>query len=159
MKTSPEGIARLEQREGVRTTMYRDSANLPTIGVGHLLTKDELSSGKLYLTSGPTDWHAGLTQAQVTELLTADLATAETVVTLALAAISRLPQYQFDTLVSFTFNVGGRAFRSSTLLKTILAGDVLGVPAQLRRWVYAVGQIDPILVKRREDECAQWMGN
>lgn len=41
MKTSPNGLLALEQREGVRATMYLDSAHLPTIGVGHLLTKDE----------------------------------------------------------------------------------------------------------------------
>lgn len=159
MKMSSDGLARLEAREGVRPMMYRDSAGLPTIGIGHLLTKDELSSGKIYLASGPTDWHAGLTQAQITELLQADLSSAESVVTLALATIPRLPQQQFDTLVSFTFNVGGRAFRNSTLLKKLLAGEFSEVPAQLRRWVYSGGQVDPILVKRRESEILQWQLN
>lgn len=159
VKMSPEGLARLEKREGVVATMYRDSAGLPTIGCGHLLTKDELSSGKLYLSSGPVDWHAGLTSAQITDLLTGDLIAAESVVNLALATVPRLEQVQFDSLVSFTFNVGGKAFRNSTLLKKILTGALEDVPAQIGRWVYAGGQVDPILEKRRKDEIAQWNGD
>lgn len=155
---SPEGLALLERREGVVPTMYRDSAGLCSIGVGHLLTKDELSSGKVWLPSGPVDWHAGLSSAQVTELLQSDLGASESVVNLALSAISRLPQHQFDSLVSFTFNVGGRAFRNSTLLKKILAGAFEEVPDQFRRWVYAGGVVDAILVKRRENEILQWNG-
>ncbi len=45
MYISAAGIAFLKQWEGVRYEAYRDSIDLLTIGVGHLLTKSELSSG------------------------------------------------------------------------------------------------------------------
>ena len=159
MITSDAGLEHIKRREGLRTKMYRDSAGLPTIGVGHLLTKDELSSGKIFLTGGiSVDWGAGLTVEEVNELLRLDLARAEDTVNNLLVSVLELEQHQFDTLVSFVFNVGPRAFRDSTLLKRLKSGTVDAVPEQLRRWVYAAGNVDPILVKRREDEIAQWEG-
>jgi len=151
VKTSGAGLEALKRREGVVPTMYRDSAGLPTIGVGHLLTKDELTSGKILLS---VDWHLGLTDGQVDELLRRDLETAE----IAVGAAVRVPltPHQFDALVSFAFNVGVTAFRNSTLLRLLNTGDYTTVPAQLRRWIYSAGQVDPILVKRREDEVRQW---
>ena len=158
MQTSKEGIARIEHREGVRLQMYYDSAGLPTIGVGHLLTKDELSSGKLFLSSGPAKWRDGITKEQVDDLLTADLHIAESVVDVCLAQRPDLPQCQFDCLVSFVFNIGGKAFRNSTLLKKLLACDFAAIPDELRKWKYAGGVVSPGLVKRREDEVKQWLG-
>lgn len=152
MNTSPVGIEKIKQREGVRLSMYRDSAGLPTIGVGHLLTKDELSSGKL--TALGIDWHEGILDSQATDLLTADLASAEAAILTNVTV--PLTQAQFDTLASFVFNIGVTAFAHSTLLKVLNNGEYDSVPSQLRRWVYAGGQRDPILVRRREDEVTQW---
>lgn len=152
MRTSDDGLGALKRREGVVRTMYRDSAGLPSIGVGHLLTKDELSSGKLSALG--VDWHQGLTDAQVDVLLRHDLALAEATVTEAVR-VPLAPQ-QFDTLVSFAFNVGGSAFRGSTLLRLLNGGDYDAVPGQLRRWVHAAGRADPVLAHRREDEVRQW---
>ena len=154
MKLSNGGIARIEDREGARGQMYRDSAGLPTIGVGHLLTKDEVYSGKLHLPTGTVDWHVGLSDHEIRELLEMDAARAEATVSDAVAV--PLTQSQFDALVSFVFNVGIHAFRDSTLLRMLNQGDYAAVPEQLRRWVHSAGQVDPILVKRREDEITQW---
>ena len=151
MTTSDAGIATIRRFEGVVLTMYRDSAGLPTIGVGHLLTKDELSSGKLALS---VDWHQGLTAAQADELLRRDLVQAE--VAVGNAVTVPLSPAQFDTLVSFAFNVGATAFRNSTLVRLLNAGDYAAVPDQLKRWVYSAGQVDGVLVKRRKDEARQW---
>ena len=154
MNTSIEGLEALKRREGVVYLMYRDSAGLPSIGVGHLLTKDELRSGKIELTPEAVDWHMGLTEAQVDALLRRDLDAAE--IAVGTGVHVSLSQPQFDTLVSFAFNVGRNAFRNSTLLRLLNAGDYGAVPGQLRRWVHSAGQRDPILVKRREDEILQW---
>ena len=47
MTISKNGIQFIIDREGSRSKMYLDSAGLPTIGVGHLLTQSELSNGKI----------------------------------------------------------------------------------------------------------------
>jgi lysozyme len=153
MNTTDVGLGRLKAREGVVLSMYRDSAGLPTIGVGHLLTKDELSSGKLCI---QTDWHNGITEQQCDDLLRQDLNRAEAAVSTLVNV--ELTGNQFDTLVSFVFNVGITAFQNSTLLRLLNTGNYASVPEQLRRWVYSAGRRDPILVNRREDEIRQWGG-
>lgn len=149
---SSAGLEAIKRREGVLLAMYRDSAGLPTIGVGHLLTKDELTSGKLTIDG---EWHTGITAEVADALLREDLMTAEEVVTVVVTV--PLSQAQFDTLVSFVFNVGGSAFRKSTLVRLLNAGDYAAVPGQLRRWIFSAGQRDRVLERRREDEIDQWM--
>jgi lysozyme len=154
MTTSQSGIDALTLREAVVLTMYRDSAGLPTIGIGHLLTKDELSSGKLWLRGAFIKWGRGLTMQQAQDLLRKDLRSAESAVSGAVRVA--LSQSQFDSLVSFAFNIGGSAFTHSTLVTLLNTGNYGAVPAQLQRWVYAAGQISPGLVTRRTQEAQQW---
>jgi lysozyme len=160
---SPDGIRWIVQREGVVLTMYRDSAGLPTIGCGHLLTKDELSSGKLSIWGVPVRWRDGLTPQQANDLLDRDLDVAELAVDIAVHV--PLAEYQFDALVSLCFNIGDHAFADSTLVRLLNAAiaapvgtgeDTADIPAQFRRWIHSAGRVDPILVRRREDEIRQW---
>src|SRR5436853_7015410 len=156
MQMSPHGLELLEQWEGFKTTVYKDSAGLPTIGVGHLLTKSELSSGKITINGVPVKYGDGLTEQQVTDLLAQDVQPAA-------AAVNNnvkvpLNQNQFDALVSFTFNVGGGAFTSSTLLKVLNQGQYDQVPTQLLRWTRAGGQVVQGLVNRRNNEIKLWNG-
>src|SRR5713101_6926734 len=131
MKISDTGIAMVTALEGAKAEMYHDQVGLPTIGVGHLLTKSELSSGKLWIAGQVVRWSAGLTKPQMRALLAEDLDLTEVVVTDAVAPV--LTQPQFDALVSFTFNVGEGAFEHSTLLALLNAGNVGAVPDQMRR--------------------------
>ena len=156
MQMSPHGLELLEQWEGFKTTVYKDSAGLPTIGVGHLLTKSELSSGKITINGVPVSYENGLTEQQVTDLLAQDVQPAA-------AAVNNnvkvpLDQNQFDALVSFTFNVGIGAFTSSTLLKVLNQGQYDEVPTQLLRWTRAGGQVVQGLVNRRNNEIKLWNG-
>ena len=156
MQMSPHGLELLEQWEGFKTTVYKDSAGLPTIGVGHLLTKSELSSGKITINGVPVKYGDGLTEQQVTDLLAQDVQPAA-------AAVNNnvkvdLNQNQFDALVSFTFNVGVGAFTSSTLLKVLNQGQYDEVPTQLLRWTRAGGQVVQGLVNRRNNEIKLWNG-
>ncbi len=59
-------------------------------------------------------------------------------------------------LTDFVYNMGTSAFRQSTLLKRVLAGDWPGACAQLRRWVHAGDppRVLQGLVTRREREIA-----
>lgn len=150
MKMSDRGRELLTQWEGKSAKVYKDSAGLPTIGVGHLLTKDELASGKILILGVSTKYSEGLTISQIDQLLVQDLAGAEGAVNSGVEAA--LTQNQFDALVSFVFNVGRTAFYNSTLRKVLNAGKYREVPNQLRRWNRAGGVVIAGLSNRRENE-------
>ena len=156
MKMSSGGLAVLIGLEGKRGRVYKDAVGLLTIGVGHLLTKSELTSGKIHINGIPVRWEGGITDAQITDLLIQDLKEFEQTVSIACPSIS---QSQFDALVSFSFNVGRKAFLNSTLLKVVQAGRYADVPAQFRRWVYGGGKVITGLANRRETEISMWEGN
>jgi lysozyme len=156
MQMSPHGLELLEQWEGFKLTVYKDSAGLPTIGVGHLLTKSELSSSKININGVSVSYENGLTTQQVTDLLGQDVKPAATAVNGNVKVA--LNQNQFDALVSFTFNVGVGAFTGSTLLKVLNQGQYDQVPTQLLRWTRAGGQVVQGLVNRRNNEIKLWNG-
>lgn len=154
MNISESGKKQLAQWEGFKRTVYKDVAGLPTIGVGHLLTRNELSSGKLAIGDETVRYGDGLTEQQVYDLLDQDLDPAERAVNESVKVT--LNQNQFDALVSFAFNVGTNAFKNSTLLKRLNAGIHRDVPDQLRRWVHAGGRKVKGLVIRRNHEIELW---
>ena len=69
-----------------------------------------------------------------------------------------LTQSQYDALTSFVFNLGGGAFRSSTLLKKLNKGMYDDCPEQIMRWNKAKvdGKLTPLrgLTRRRSAEAA-----
>ena len=69
-----------------------------------------------------------------------------------------LTQAQYDALTSFVFNLGGGAFRSSTLLKKLNKGLYDDCPEQIMRWNKAKvdGKLIPLrgLTRRRSAEAA-----
>lgn len=69
------------------------------------------------------------------------------------AAPQTLTQHQFDALVSFAFNLGPAALRSSTLMRKVRqnASDP-AIRAEFAKWVNARGKRLPGLVARRKDE-------
>lgn len=143
MKTSDAGLAAIMQREGKVNHAYPDPAwgwKVPTIGVGH---------------TGP-EVHPGLvwTDEQVMEALRRDVAEREDAINAQMVvpgATFTLTQNQFDALVSFVFNVGVGAFRSSTLLKLLHEDDYEGASAQFPRW-----NIPAEIIERRAGERQQF---
>jgi lysozyme len=156
MLMSRNGRKLLAQWEGMRNAVYDDAAGLPTIGVGHLLTQDELDSGTIEINGQAVEYRHGLSDRQVLDLLARDLVGFEKAVDKAVQV--PLSQNQFDALVSFAFNVGTSAFDKSTLLKVLNQGQYDQVPGQMRRWVKAGGKTVDGLVNRREKEIALWNG-
>lgn len=67
-----------------------------------------------------------------------------------------LNQHQFDALVSFVYNCGPGALKSSTLLKLLNKGQYDQVPVQLLRWNKAGGKVYRGLTRRRIAEGALW---
>ena len=147
MKISPTGIERIKRYEACSFVVYDDVAGLATIGWGHLIK--------------PGEHFTKLTLAEAEALLEADLAPAVEAVNRDLAV--DVTQEQFDSLVSFVFNVGAKAFHDSSLRKAINAGaDPSVIRASLKLWCKAR---DPktgalVVVKglaiRRADEATAW---
>lgn len=156
MQISQHGLELLKQWEGFELKVYRDSAGLPTIGVGHLLTKNELSSGKIMINGVAVKYADGITQQQALDLLSQDVQPAETTINSSVKVA--LNQNQFDALTSFVFNVGAGAFKGSTLLKVLNQGQYAQIPGQFLRWVFAGGQKVQGLVNRRNNEIKLWNG-
>lgn len=156
MKMSEHGLELIKQWEGFKPDVYKDSAGLPTIGVGHLITKSQQTTGEIVIGGVPVQYANGLTDQQVLDLLSQDVQPAEQAVNNGVKVA--LDQNQFDALVSFTFNVGVGAFTSSTLLKVLNQSQYDGVPDQLRRWNKAGGKVVQGLVNRRENEVKLWNG-
>jgi len=152
---SVSGYRMLTAAEGASLTMYRDQSGFPTIGVGHRLNQSECTSGKIIINGLKVPWADGLTPEECEVLLERDtLGVVAAVNALVLVPIT---QSQFDALVSFTFNVGASAFRTSTLLKLLNKKNYAAVPDQMRRWIWSVGRVLPDLIERREEEIRCWL--
>jgi lysozyme len=154
MKPSNQLIEFLSKAEGRVNKVYKDSGGAPTIGVGHLLTNSERKSGKIKIGTELIKYADGLTDSQVDQLLMQDILPAANAVD-ELVHVN-LRQWQYDALVSFTFNVGVNAFAHSSLLKVLNQFKYDGVPGQLRKWVYDNGKKVKGLVNRRENEIKLW---
>lgn len=162
LKMSEKGVAHVALVEGCVKSgdlhkMYKDIVGLQTLGYGHLLTKSELTSGKVYINSAPVEWKKGLNEKQAQALLDQDLDRFENIVNNVVKV--ELAQHQFEALVSFVFNIGGSAFQNSTLLKRVNSHDWDDVPNQFMRWVYAGGKKVKGLANRREKEISLWNGH
>jgi lysozyme len=146
MRISPEGIQVLHHFEQCRLEAYPDPGSRDgkpwTIGWGH--TGPEVVKG--------LKW----TQARADETLLYDLRTRE----LAIIGLVRRPlnQAQFDALVCFVYNVGVQAFRESTMLAMINAGDYDLASKQFARWNKNDGNAMRGLVRRREAERCLFIG-
>ena len=156
MRMSEHGRELLIEWEGYSNEVYQDTAGKFTIGVGHLLTRDELASGKILILGEPVKYHDGLTSLQIDRLLTQDLAGAEGAVNSGVNI--GLNQNQFDALVSFVFNVGRQAFYQSTLRRILNEARYTKVPEQMRRWKWSGGEVDHGLINRRENEIKLFEG-
>jgi len=121
--------------EGKENRAYRDPVGIVTICYGHTAT------ARL----GQTH-----TDEECDRLLQADLGDAFNAVDDAV--IVELPVERRAALASFVYNVGEGAFRNSTLLRKLNAGDTAGACKELDRWVHAGGKVLPGLVKRRQTE-------
>ena len=152
-QVTPRGERAILIREGLLLKPYADVAGLLTIGCGHLLTRSELSSGKISIAGETVRWERGITTEQASALLRQDLDIAEEAVDRLLPG---LPDHRFDAMVSLAFNIGVDAFARSTLVKKVRAGDLGAAPVQIRRWNRAAGRVVPGLIARRDEEAQQW---
>lgn len=145
LKTSSNGIALIKHFEGFRASAYPDPASGGdpwTIGYG---------------TTGPHVYRwLTITEEKAEQYLAEDLATFEREV-IALVEVN-LSQDQFDALISFAYNLGSGALKSSTLLKLLNQGDFKGAANEFPKWCKAAGREMLGLKRRRLAEQALFNG-
>lgn len=128
----------IQDREGVKYKAYLDPVGIPTVCAG--VTGPDVIMGKIY------------TEKECDALLKKHMRSAVKAVDESVKV--NLNDYQKAALISFTYNMGVTAFKQSTLLKKLNAGDRKGACDELRRWIYADGKVWKGLIERREIERA-----
>ena len=67
-------------------------------------------------------------------------------------------QHEWDSVVSWAYNVGPGAACGSTLVRMLKAGDYPGACREILRWDKQAGKTLPGLTKRRQDEYRRCIG-
>lgn len=142
MKTSQTGIDLIKRFEGFSPVPYKCPAGKMTIGYGHVIRQDER--------------FAIISEADADALLNADLIKFEAAVN-ALVNVP-LTQGRFDALVSFVYNLGVAAFKSSTMLKRLNEKNYAAAADNFQRWVNVNGKPMKGLIRRRAAEFALFIG-
>ncbi len=147
MKASILAVNLLKELEGWRDKPYKDSAGLCTIGYGHLIEAGEFCPDQITLEQGE-------------KYLRDDIAEAERIVRSTVKV--PLTQSQFDSLISFTFNIGAGAWAISDTLKILNDGEHHRMPARFLMWVKVtkngVKVVEEGLINRRLREVDLWRG-
>lgn len=141
-KTGSEGIKLIKFFEGFRAKPYLCPAKVATIGYGATY----YPNGKKVTLNDPA-----IDEVYASQLLQNMLDIYEK----AVDSFCRddITQNQFDALVSFAYNLGIGALKSSTLLKKVNANpNDPTIRDEFNRWVMAGGKKLPGLVKRRVAE-------
>ena len=145
-KTSSNGVRLIMKFEGFKHHSYRCPANKLTIGAGHLIKKNDDCLSALVGSSFDEE-NLELSTDEIERLLQCDLRKTEEAV--LRNVLVPLNQFQFDTLVSFTFNLGARNLARSTLLRLLNEKHYDKAFDQLVRWRFASGRVLQGLLKRR----------
>ncbi|MGD1854679.1 MAG: lysozyme [Leptolyngbyaceae cyanobacterium] len=140
-QTNASGVTLIKSFEGLRLKAYQDAVGVWTIGYG---TTRGVKPGQ------------EISEAQAEALLKTDLNRFENAVNQAVRV--SINDNQFAALVSFSYNVGAGALRSSTLLRKLNSRDVYGAANEFPRWNRAGGRVLAGLTRRRNAERALFLG-
>jgi lysozyme len=146
MTINRAGLNLIKSFESLRLKAYRDPVGIWTVGYGH---------------TGP-DVYPGLeiSKPEAEQLLADDVRESEEGVH-ELVAVP-LNDNQFAAVVSFAFNAGKGALKSSTLRRKLNKKDYKGAADEFRKWVYGTIKgkkvLLPGLVRRRAQERNLFLG-
>jgi len=141
MNISQEGLSLIKKFEGCELEAYKCAAGVWTIGYGSTKGVKE----------GDT-----ITQEEADSLLLHEMDEYESYINDMVK--SDLKQNEFDSLVSWVFNLGPSNLSSSTLLQKLNNKNWDEVPAQIKRWNKAGGKVLQGLIRRREAEALLFEG-
>ena len=127
--------------EGLRLESYLCPANKWTIGYGHTSTAHKSMK---------------ITEKQANKLLVKDLKWVKDTVDNSIGV--ELTTGQLEAVYSLVYNIGGSAWRKSTLLRKLNRRDYAGAAAEFNRWNKGGGQVLTGLVIRREAETKLFKG-
>jgi lysozyme len=153
MRISPTGLAIVKAFESCMQSVpgrpgyfkpYFDTGGVLTIGWGHTNHHEPKINTS-------TVW----SQAECDAALARDIAIFDAHV--AKHAKVPLSQYEFDALVSWSYNTGGP--ETATLWRKLNAGDRASVPRELAKWNKDNGRTLNGLVRRRKAEGELFSGN
>ena len=142
MKLDENGYKLICEFEGLMLKPYLCSAKIPTIGYGN--------------TYYPNGKRVTLLDAQITKEYAFEIfkEIADKFAKRVASMVKKpLTQNQFNSLVSFTYNVGTGAFSTSTLLKKVNANpNDLTIRTEFMRWNKANRVVVNGLTRRRKKE-------
>lgn len=127
--------------EGFRARPYLCPAGVATIGYGTIRYPD---GTPVSLFDDP------ITREQAKKLLIIQLK--NDYLPHILKLCPNLNERQINAILSFTYNLGVNALKSSTLLKKLIAGDIEAARIEIMKWVWGGGKRLPGLVARRQQE-------
>lgn len=136
MIPSTKGLGFIAEREALRLSAYKDEAGVWTIAYGSLHMPD----GEPVKRGDSIDVH------EAVAMLDDEIHRMGAKLELIVKPVRKLKQCQIDALLSFVYNIGVQAFRTSTLLK-LLNSRTAPTEAQIRnqfmRWnkVHRDGQL------------------
>lgn len=140
MKLSENGFYLIRMFEGQKNYAYLDSINLPTIGIGFI----QVGGKKVKMGDYMTD-------KQIQDEFFIQIKQYEKCVNDTIKV--PLTQNQYDSCVSFAFNLGCSAFSKSTLAKIINKNpNDEAIKAEWSKWCRAGGKVIQGLVNRRSAE-------
>lgn len=137
MKLDETGIEFICVSEGFSDQEYLCEAGARTIGFGHLVRANE-------------DFSTGISREAAKALLLSDLQTYEACVNQNVRV--QVSQLQYNALVSLCYNIGTKAFGTSTLVKELNSGHVHKAADEFLRWKFIHKQESAGLLRRRQCE-------
>lgn len=141
-RTNKNGLLLIKSFEGLRLKAYRDAVGIWTIGYG---------------TTRGVQPDMRISEGEAEHFLQQDLIRFEQAINSVVNA--PINDNQFSALVSFTYNVGSGALKSSTLLKLLNARrDLRKTADEFPRWNRAGGRVLHGLTRRRHAERALFLG-
>lgn len=149
MTTSDACIDMIKDMEGFSKYPYYDNGQY-TVGYGTACPSEDYDRYKA----------DGITEAEADKLLRNYLASFESSLNSFISTYSlSLEQYQFDALLSFTYNVGSNWMRKESLFRTAVIEGATGNDFifAIARWCTASGRVLPMLIERRLIEANMYL--
>jgi len=133
---SQNGMDLVKEFEGFSATPYKCPADKLTIGYGHVI-----KAGESFTT---------ITKEQAETLLRIDMKWVEKTINNTISA--DLTQNEIDALASLIYNIGGTAFRNSTLLKLLNQDNFIDAADEFLKWCHIGKEVSQGLLNRRKKE-------